>query len=97
MILFNYRRHVGMSTANPSLVESYDLTASPASVIWTLRVYSRMNIVIASPTARHVVIHPETAHKLIEVVKKRSAVRTFFSTTTYTTPSYFGTLFLKAV
>jgi hypothetical protein len=42
----------------------YDLTASPASAIWILRVYGRMNIVIACPRARHVAIHPDTVHNL---------------------------------
>ena len=46
------------------LVESDDLTASPTSAIWILCVYSRMNIVIACPTARQVVIHPDTVHNL---------------------------------
>jgi hypothetical protein len=48
----------------PGLVESGDLTASPSSDIWILRIYCQMDIVIACPTARHVVIHPDTAYFL---------------------------------
>ena|GEM_PF-1766888 len=48
----------------PCLVKSDDLTASPTSAICIVRVYIRMNIVIACPTARQVVIHPDTVRNL---------------------------------
>ena len=59
-----------MSECQRRILIDGDLTASPASVIWTLGVYRRMNFVTASPTARHIVIHPQTAPKLVVVVKK---------------------------